>query len=309
MPLHSTTCEFCGTAFERQRAASDPAPRYCSRGCVNRATKRKYAVGQDVHSRLYRIWRCMHFRCYQPSHEAYHRYGGRGIGVCDEWRDFGGFSAWALANGYAEDLTIDREDNDLGYEPSNCRWVTMADQQRNRRDVVPVTAFGETKCIAEWQHGPRCTVSMTVLHRRLKAGMDPEAAITKPPREQREIRPALLTAFGETKTVGEWANDPRCAVDYGTLYVRFRENWDGEEAVSGIKNARSTQNLGRYATARPIFAFGEWKRITEWARDPRSRVTRKGLERRIKRGMSAEDAITTPHQPTGPKPRPKATGG
>ena len=85
-------------------------------------------------TRLYNIWRGMKKRCYVPSAHAYDKYGGRGITVCDEWKnDFGAFHDWALTHGYREDLTLDRKDNDKGYSPENCRWATWLLQGNNKR--------------------------------------------------------------------------------------------------------------------------------------------------------------------------------
>jgi len=74
-------------------------------------------------------------RCANPSIKKWHRYGGRGITVCDEWKDYQAFKAWANANGYADHLEIDRRDNDGNYEPGNCRWVTHLVNTRNRSCV------------------------------------------------------------------------------------------------------------------------------------------------------------------------------
>ena len=88
----------------------------------------------DSHTRLYNIWRGMKQRCYYPSHQSYKHYGGRGITVCDEWlSSFINFHTWALANGYADHLTLDRIDPDGNYCPSNCRWVTWEVQAQNKR--------------------------------------------------------------------------------------------------------------------------------------------------------------------------------
>jgi len=70
-------------------------------------------------------------RCYNPNKEAYRRYGQRGIKICDEWKDdFTIFKDWALRSGYQGNLTIDRKDNDKGYYPSNCQWLTLAENVR-----------------------------------------------------------------------------------------------------------------------------------------------------------------------------------
>lgn len=85
-------------------------------------------------TRLSRIWRNMKNRCYNPNDPNYKFYGSRGITVCAEWlNDFQAFYDWAISHGYRDDLSIDRIDNDKGYSPDNCRWVTMKVQATNRR--------------------------------------------------------------------------------------------------------------------------------------------------------------------------------
>lgn len=87
------------------------------------------------YTRLYTVWMSMRQRCCNPNAQAYPRYGGRGIAVCDEWQDFATFQRWALASGYSDELTIERVDNDGGYEPRNCRWATRSEQAHNTKNT------------------------------------------------------------------------------------------------------------------------------------------------------------------------------
>ncbi|MFZ2809433.1 MAG: hypothetical protein WAZ60_23865 [Desulfosalsimonadaceae bacterium] len=90
-------------------------------------------------------------RCYRPSHDSYKHYGARGITVCSEWLEsFPVFYIWAMGNGYRDDLTIDRIDNDGNYEPSNCRFVTMKFQNRRHSNCVFIGHKGKTQLAIDW---------------------------------------------------------------------------------------------------------------------------------------------------------------
>lgn len=102
-------------------------------------------------TRLHKIWDDMKSRCYNENNSQYHRYGGRGIKVCEEWRhNYQAFEDWAYSNGYREHLTIDRIDNNGNYEPLNCRWVTQNYQMRNTSKTLFIEIEGETKSITDW---------------------------------------------------------------------------------------------------------------------------------------------------------------
>jgi hypothetical protein len=130
-------------------------------------------------TRLYHIWQQMIQRCANPKRVNYARYGGKGIRVCQEWKDFSTFSEWALSHGYSDDLTIDRISSAGDYSPRNCRWSTVIDQARNQRSNHLLTVFGVTKCIAEWAEDARCVVSRGTLQCRIQKGWDVERAITE----------------------------------------------------------------------------------------------------------------------------------
>lgn len=104
----------------------------------------------NSYTRLYHIWQNMKSRCYYSKQEKYKRYGGRGIKVCEDWQDFTAFKEWAIKNGYSDNLSLDRINNDGDYEPQNCRWADMRTQQNNRRNNRFVTINGETRTISEW---------------------------------------------------------------------------------------------------------------------------------------------------------------
>ncbi len=133
----------------------------------------------ETKTRLHKIWTSMKQRCHNPTTQGFENYGGRGISVCDEWRnDYLEFKNWSLNNGYSDVLEIDRTDNDRGYAPDNCRWVTKSANCRNTRRNNLVEAFGEIKTISDWAEDKRCAVNHGTLRSRLVRGTNPEDAIS-----------------------------------------------------------------------------------------------------------------------------------
>lgn len=133
-------------------------------------------------SKIRTVWRNMIARCENPKCSAYKNYGGRGITVCQEWHDLETFAKWAFENGYDEnaghkECTIERKDVNGNYEPSNCVWVSMKEQSRNRRNNNIIEYNGEKKTIAEWAEVVGITYS-GLRNRIYERGWSIEKAIT-----------------------------------------------------------------------------------------------------------------------------------
>ena len=132
---------------------------------------------------LFHIWCGVLQRCYTESAKNYPNYGGRGISVCDEWRyDFRSFYDWSLSSGWKQGLTLDRIDPNGNYEPSNCRWVTQAVQNMNKRNSLPEFELrGEKKRLQDWadEYG----MCYSTVFSRIKRGWDLERALTTPPKQ------------------------------------------------------------------------------------------------------------------------------
>lgn len=102
-------------------------------------------------TRLYAEWASIKNRCYNPHVQRYNNYGGRGIKMCDEWKNSSdAFFAWAQVNGYSDDLTIERIDVNGDYEPSNCTWIPKEEQANNRSSCLWITFNGKTQNLQQW---------------------------------------------------------------------------------------------------------------------------------------------------------------
>ena len=142
--------------------------------------KKNFTKHGKKHTRLYNIWCNMKKRCYNKNFTYYSNYGGRGIEVCDEWKnDFQAFYDWSMNNGYNDLLTIDRIDNDKGYSPENCRWVTRKVQNSNSRNCHYLEYKGETHTISEWAE--LVDIPMKTIHLRItRLKWSVERALTTP---------------------------------------------------------------------------------------------------------------------------------
>lgn len=164
-------------------------------------------------------------RCDKERDAAYKNYGGRGIKVCDEWHDnFQAFYDWAMSNGYTEELTIERIDNDKGYSPDNCRWITKEEQARNKRNIRYVELDGEkiplkTAC-------ERLGLPYQAVHLRItRYGMSIEEALNKPFVDKSQSLAAKCRERG---------------LPYTTIQFRIKSGWDEERAFNEpIKNRKN----------------------------------------------------------------------
>ena len=175
----------CGKIVERPRSRlkSSNVP---SCGCYKeeRAGKLNKTHG-GRHERLYLVWMDMRRRCYDKKDDAYSRYGGRGIKVCEEWNDYAMFRDWANKTGYdpnakRQQCTIDRIDTNGNYCPENCRWVDAKVQSNNRRSNKLIDIDGRTRTLKQWAE--ELNLNYQLVCKRLAAGWDVDKAFYQPAR-------------------------------------------------------------------------------------------------------------------------------
>lgn len=136
-------------------------------------------------TRLYHTWKGMKRRCFNTNTTHYADYGGRGIKMCNSWKEaFLPFYTWAIENGYKDDLTLDRIDVNGDYCPENCRWITLQEQQYNKRNNVLITYRGTTKCLNQWAE--ILGIKKDVLYYRIRqGGWSVEDAFNKPTQKRK----------------------------------------------------------------------------------------------------------------------------
>lgn len=126
-------------------------------------------------TREYRIWAEMRKRCTNRNQKTFSYYGGRGIAVCDRWSSFENF--FKDMGKCPAGFSIDRIDTNGNYEPSNCRWVDLKTQARNKRTNHLLTFNGKTQCISAWAE--EIGIKRDTLKRRIYLGWSTERALTE----------------------------------------------------------------------------------------------------------------------------------
>lgn len=151
-------------------------------GCYSADMAREIGKSRNKYSsknnRIYTIWRNMRQRCTNESKPDYHRYGGRGISICEEWSDFEAFQKWSYANGYKDTLSIDRIDNNGNYTPDNCRWSDLYTQANNKRNNRKYLYEGKNYTANEL--GRMFNIKPSTFIRRMKLGWSIEEALSIP---------------------------------------------------------------------------------------------------------------------------------
>jgi hypothetical protein len=178
--------------------------------------------------RIYSIWRGMKFRCDNPKSNQYSNYGGKGIRVCNDWLDFHIFQNWALSNGYADHLTLDRKNNNGHYCPENCQWISSKEQNRKRTNNHNITYNGITKCLMAWADDSSINIKPDTFKRRLLLGWSIEDALTKKLKRYKVYHEYQ----NELYTVDDLSKHPDCVVNKNTLISRiYTYNWSLEQAL------------------------------------------------------------------------------
>jgi len=150
----------------------------CLKHDVGARIGRMTATHGQTGTPTFKSWDTMRQRCNNPNDKKYRHYGGRGIVVCERWSDFENFLADMGEK--PDGMTIDRIDNDGNYEPGNCRWATLVQQARNKRNNVMLTYQGNTFCLAEW--AVRTGLTYRTIHSRYKSGWPAARILTTPSR-------------------------------------------------------------------------------------------------------------------------------
>jgi len=214
----------------------------------------------------YITWMAMIQRCTNPKHKSYHRYGGRGVQICERWRN--SFEAFKEDMGErSSEQSIERIDNNGNYEPGNCRWATNQEQNLNREDTVKITIGSVTKTIPEWAEVKG--LSPNALYLRIRNGWDPVTAIITPPRKQlddKEVLELVRMSKETDKTQDELAG----IFDISMATVQAILSGRNRSSVTGIKHAKienRKQNVYLESTPELLTKIREWRRAKVSRRD------------------------------------------
>lgn len=274
---------------------------------------------------LYSSWKNMLSRCKENFAQA-RDYYEKGISVCEQWLNYQNFKQWALEHEWEEGLSVDRVANDKGYEPSNCRLVSLEKQSANTSRIIIVEAFDESKSLAQWSRDSRCMVSYDALRVRIvDLQWDPEEAISKPSRNQgsrRNDSDRLRSILSAVIRRCNNKND-RQHKNYGARGIRVCDQWLAStdsfiswSMANGYKQGLTLERINNLAGYEPsnccwatrkennrnrrnsiyLVVGSETKTPEEWEKSsehPRC-VSAELIRRRTRDGWTAEEAVMLP---------------
>lgn len=234
----------CGVSLPKSVASYDLTSGHTkSCGCMQKELARKANTKHGLKQHpLYVRWSAMKNRCYNPNDDYYHNYGGRGIRVCDRWRN--------SIDNFLEDMgeppegyTLDRKDNDKDYSPENCRWATNKEQGRNKSDTVWLEYGGKrvTRIDLAEEHG----VDPNRLRQRLEKGWDLELALT-PPFKAGSITESLVGLNIETRR------------------IIFSEHVDAMASLIGISKHKIRSATAYRVSINGVWMFRQISDTTPW---------------------------------------------
>lgn len=174
---------------------------------------------------LYKRWHAMISRCHNPVNPRYRDYGRRGIFVCAEWREFGRFIEWALANGFRPELTLERIDVNGPYSAENCEWASTRAQGNNKRNSVRITYAGESKTIQQWSE--ETGIPWSTIRLRFSSVLQPDQILATG--YSSWVSGHKIAFGGETHSIKEWA--AKLGISYAVLQRRLHRGWDIERAL------------------------------------------------------------------------------
>lgn len=233
--------------------------------------------------RAYNSWRSMIDRCENPKAKQYEDWGGRGIHVCERWKQSFEFFLSDLGP-RPHGTTLDRVNVHGHYEPGNCRWATRIEQARNRRDSVYIEWRGQILTLAGWSEYLGIP-HMTILQ-RYHRGWSAERLLERP------VKPAEreITFNGRTQNLSQWATELRITPD--ALFIRIdRMGWPLEKALDPSAGRKGPKRSRKY-NLEPISINGTSKLLKEWCKDYKINYTT--VAERLRQGDTPEEALSRP---------------
>ena len=248
-----------------------------------------FTVSGDSGTRIYSSYRHMLDRCYNPNNTEYHNYGGRGIIVCDRWREcysnfkedmYEEFKIHASIHG-ENDTTLDRRDPDGNYCPENCRWLTIAEQQRNKRTTKFIMLNGFTGTLSE--HVSRGNIKESTVRNRLYTGMNLADALTFPVQEQTNY-------FYKGTPLAKYCHDN--GIDYKLVSGRIYLGWDIKSAVEAPIGITYKEWIGEKHSIIGLHTLYKGVRIFKYCKD--NNICYDMVKHRIYNGWDVNSAIEAP---------------